>query len=537
MLHYKQKNTHIIPTTFFTFLCIEQPSGAEEDCRYIHSNIIGGLHMKHSKLITWFSAALLGIAAAAACSAGMAAEAATTPDGLYDYELINNNSEVKITDYNGSATTISIPTPIAGKPVTEIDSYAFYYDHVTSVTLPTTLKKIGFRAFYHSNLTSITLPASVTYVDQYAFSYCLSLNSVTINGPAELDWASFWNCPALTQVQLSSSSRTISSESAFMKCPALHVVNGCNPIVHHTDSNGYSYPVLNSNAETAVRNHFCRSTDVGFVNDFCTELCKYVVKTETGYDPDGPENQPGDWMNDALKARQLHDWLFRHCEYEDSNGSERTSDMENQVASSVFLSYALNIRGAGIGESVCNGYTKAYTMLLAAAGIESYRVSTSTHGWNIVKIRDKAANTASYYEVDVTWDDTGTNPNRVTLYSTGYTYFLKSHSNMILLHGSAYASPVMDEYGYDEHPLLNVYNPGSTNYMNLCTVSYSDENRDGSLDNDYDLDGTAFGTDYWEDMLAYSMLCGRYFGYDVVLNDKMPEVLYMMHQAHHGVWG
>ena len=85
---------------------------------------------------------------------------------------------------------------------------------------------------------------------------------------------------------------------------------------------------------------------------------------------------------------------------------------------------------------------------------------------------------------------------------------------------------------------LTCQNPGSiATQMAQCTVSLDDANQDGMLDNDYDMDGTAFGSDYWEDVLAYSMLCGRYFGYDGDLNDHMPEALYIMHQEHHGVWG
>lgn len=491
--------------------------------------------MKHSKHIKWLAAAVLGIAAAA-LSAGISADAAESNGFRYTYNSTTN--EATVTGYTGSSSTPSIPSYLDGHKVTAIGEDAFLFENVTSVTIPGTVKSIGLYAFYGSDLTSITLPASVTAVDPYAFAYCSSLASVKINGAAVLDWCSFWNCAALTNVQASASSKTKPSECAFVNCPSLSKVNGVTVVSHQTDSSGYQYPVLNSSAETAIRNHFSRSIDVKFVNDYCTDLCKYIVKTETSYDPDGPENQPGDWMTDAQKARQLHDWLVRHCEYEDSNGSERTGDMENHVASAIFLSYAYNVRGAGIGEAVCDGYAKAYTMLLTAARIESYRVNTANHAWNVVKVDD------NYYQVDVTWDDpiiysggtiidnTYGNP-----YSTTYTYFLKSHADMIAEHGSGQASPVMTQPTLNEHPLLDEYSAGSTNYLTLCTASFDDSNHDGMLDNDFDLDGTAFGTDYWEDMLAHSMLCGRYFNYSVDLNALLPQVLSIMHSEHHGVWG
>ena len=72
--------------------------------------------MKHGKLITWLSAALLGISAAAAFSAGIPAQAVISPDGLYEYEIKSN--EVTILKYLGSAGTVEIPSSIANKTVT-----------------------------------------------------------------------------------------------------------------------------------------------------------------------------------------------------------------------------------------------------------------------------------------------------------------------------------------------------------------------------------------------------------------------------------
>ena len=51
--------------------------------------------MKHGKLITWLSAALLGISAAAAFSAGIPAQAVTSPDGLYEYEIKSNEVTIE----------------------------------------------------------------------------------------------------------------------------------------------------------------------------------------------------------------------------------------------------------------------------------------------------------------------------------------------------------------------------------------------------------------------------------------------------------
>ena len=486
--------------------------------------------MKHTKHIAWLTAAVLGIAAFPPC-AGITAEAATgtgtTSSGLqYSYDTSANKAV--ITGYTGSAASVTIPSTLSGCSVKEIGQKAFFYKHVTSVSIPNTVTTIGVNAFFSSDLTSISLPSSVTAVSDYAFAYCEDLQTVTISGATVLDHCSFWNCPALTSVQVSNNSSTKRDDIAFMECPNLTQVNGAVPYTTQTDNSGHTYPVLNPAIETAVRNHFSRSTDVKFVNDFCSLYCAYIVDTET--DP---------WMNEALKARQLHDWLVRHCEYEDRNGVEQNSDMENCVSSAVFFSYALNVRGNGIGEAVCDGYSKAYNMLLAQAGIECYRIASPGHSWNIAKIDNQ------FYQIDVTHDDPITYVNGVqvpdntfgNIYSTRYTHFLKSHADMKVAHKNKYNNPALSDYGYDHHPLLGEAPANIANLIAQCTVSLDDANQDGMLDNDYDMDGTAIGSDYWEDVLAYSMLCGRYFGYDGDLNDHMPEALYIMHQEHHGVWG
>ncbi|MBR5372273.1 MAG: leucine-rich repeat protein [Oscillospiraceae bacterium] len=487
--------------------------------------------MKRIKFMVCISTALFALSAVP-FSAGITAQAATgtgtTSNGLkYSYDTSANKAV--ITGYTGSASAVTIPSTLANCSVKEIGKKAFFYKNVTSVSLPNTVSTIGENAFYGSHLTSITLPSGVTAVDQYAFAFCSDLQTVTISGAAELDLASFWNCPSLTSVQVSANSKTKRDQIAFMECPNLTQVNGIAPYTTQTDSSGHTYPVLNPAAETAIRNHFSRSTDVKFVNDFCSLYCAYIVDTET--DP---------WMTQTLKARQLHDWLVRHCEYEDKNGIEQNSDTENFVSSAVFLSCAMNVRGNGIGEAVCDGYSKAYNMLLAQAGMECYRIGTATHSWNIAKIDNQ------FYEIDVTHDDPITyNSSGVVvpdntfgnIYSTRYTHFLKSHADMKVAHKNKYNNPELCDYNIDHHPLLGEAPDNITALMAQCTVSLADTNQDGMLDNDFDMDGTAFGTDYWEDILAYSMLCGRYFGYDDDLNDHMPEALYIMHQEHHGVWG
>jgi hypothetical protein len=250
-------------------------------------------------------------------------------------------------------------------------------------------------------------------------------------------------------------------------------------------------------------------------------------------------------MNDELKAKLLHDWIVRHCEYEDEENGESVYDYENMVPSSVFLSYAMDVRGEGIGESVCEGYSKAYTMLLAAAGIESYPIYSNTHEWTLVKIGEK------YYQVDVTWDDpilkdtSGKTVEKTyeTPYSTDYSYFLLSNRDMEIEHearmprGQNLNSPKVDLSVTSEHPLLRKYTVAEGNAAIACNCpeTYLDANRDGILDYDYDLDGIANNPDPAQTPNLFVCYLFRFaYGMNSTpeqLNGRLPALLAHLHEV------
>lgn len=451
--------------------------------------------MKKKKALTALSAALIGISVPSSAllsnnfiSLTAHAGSGTTSDGLV-YVTDDKTKEVTIRAYRGKSKEVVVPSTIDGMPVTVIDFFSFQDTNITSIVLPETLKLIQQRAFLG----------------------CDTLQSLTINGPTEISAKAFSDCTALTSVTISDEAYTNSDIGfeAFKNCPNLYTVNGVNAIAHETDENGIEYPVLDPAVTEAVRNNFCRSINVGFVNDYCTELCEYIVATET--DP---------WMSDAIKARQLHDWLIYHCEYEDRANGEATYDNENHVASSVFLSYAVNERGEGIGETVCDGFSKAYTMLLAAADIESYYVGHSLHAWNVVKID------GNYYTVDITNDNSSyNNLKNKSPYSTYYGNFL-----------GGYEDSDAKQSNFSEHPLLQKYTNNINGYL-MSLSSYKANSSTGIIDYDYDLDGIGIQYDFYDDLNAYNGFLQFAYASDMEsVNKRLDEVLYNLHQYHQSFW-
>ena len=100
-----------------------------------------------------------------------------------DFNYSVSGSGATITGYNGSATSVTIPSEIDGCPVKSIGSYAFYNcKSLTSVAISNSVTSIGVQAFENcTSLTSVTIGDSVTSIGDRAFYNCTKLNKVNIS--------------------------------------------------------------------------------------------------------------------------------------------------------------------------------------------------------------------------------------------------------------------------------------------------------------------------------------------------------------------
>jgi hypothetical protein len=150
-----------------------------------------------------------------------------TPASDLSYTV--SNGAVTITKYNGTATTVIIPSMIGGYPVTRLYSASTYSSGVfynkaalTSVIIPDSVTSIGNYAFYScANLASVSIPSSVTSIGSYAFDNCGNLASVTIPPSMTIIGSnSFENCYKLASVTIPSTVTSIGSY-AFQYCRSL----------------------------------------------------------------------------------------------------------------------------------------------------------------------------------------------------------------------------------------------------------------------------------------------------------------------------
>ena len=98
---------------------------------------------------------------------------------------------------------------------------------------------------------------------------------------------------------------------------------------------------------------------------------------------------------DLEKAKIAHDLICQKIMYDpgfDLGNIENSNPYSkyHQSAYSVFCE----------DYTVCAGYTKAFTLLMNGAGVDTISVTSEAHAWNLVSLND------SWYNIDCTWDDT-----------------------------------------------------------------------------------------------------------------------------------
>ena len=148
--------------------------------------------------------------------------ASAAKSGYYMYEVSNGEATITYCDQSIRGDVI-IPSSLGGYPVTSIGDFAFdYCISLESIIIPDSVTSIGERAFnYCYNLTSVTIPDSVTSIGAEAFYYCHSLKSVTIpESITSIEKGTFSSCFNLKSVTIPDSVTSI-GEEAFYYCSNL----------------------------------------------------------------------------------------------------------------------------------------------------------------------------------------------------------------------------------------------------------------------------------------------------------------------------
>ncbi len=409
---------------------------------------------------------------------------------------------------NTKLTSVTLPSAVK-----YIQSEAFYGTPITSISIPGNVTALSGKVFSNcTKLTTVSLPSKLEAIYSQAFDNCTSLKSITIpESVTTIQTSAFRNCSALTKVTLPSSVRTLGS-NAFSGCTGItsitlpsalktigsSVFSGCTKLTSLTLPNSldgvsvsafrdtkisYIYNVDLTKLDEFNANHdehyedvlqtFKYLNTVNGINMFSTtngvmtpnnkviaatrvlddnvRVNKYItqeVKRVVGEVTSAS-------MTESQKAKALHDWICNKVYFSDT----KTHTERKHVDSSVFLNES----------AVCDGYARAYTLLLQEAGIEAYYVLNSSHAWVIAKLD------GYYFHIDVSHDDGYGRYNTTTF---GYSHYMKSDAANKKLCGGAASHAT-----WRVRKPSSLYNYASSVTAPVCKYSIGDITKDGKVDN------------------------------------------------------
>jgi hypothetical protein len=139
--------------------------------------------------------------------------------------------------------TVIIPPTYNGKPVTQLRYVAFRYaDHIKTVMMPNTIKKIDWEAFSRcTSLENVYLPEGLKSLEHYAFLECSSMTSIKLpESLEEIDHNVFVDCSALKQLYIPAKTASI-GYNVFIGCDSLerYIIAAGNPL--YTSIDGVLY--------------------------------------------------------------------------------------------------------------------------------------------------------------------------------------------------------------------------------------------------------------------------------------------------------
>ncbi len=176
-------------------------------------------------------------------------------------------------NFNEPTYTYDVP-----QTVKAIADYAFYGTITKSVNLNDGLETIGKMAFYNSKIIRAIIPDSVTQIDTDAFSYCMSLATVSFGKGLETIGMIMRNNSSITQLAIPGNIKTIESK-AFENLTALETV-GIGAGLENFNASAFLGCVALKNVSVAQGNeHYASGLGIVYTKNYSTLVlypCGYV---------------------------------------------------------------------------------------------------------------------------------------------------------------------------------------------------------------------------------------------------------------------
>ena len=135
---------------------------------------------------------------------------------------VNLSEEVQVIETGAFMRCSRLTRVTLPETIKEIQSAAFEFTGIATITLPDGLTELGASAFgYCSNLTEIVIPKGVTLIDESTFSNCTALKKVVLpDGITVIRGGAFLGCSNLTTINFPEKLTTLYAR-VFKDCTKL----------------------------------------------------------------------------------------------------------------------------------------------------------------------------------------------------------------------------------------------------------------------------------------------------------------------------
>lgn len=389
------------------------------------------------------------------------------------YVKDNNMTDITDTEYKTLNRDIIIPDTYMGYNVTSIDDYAFKDSPVENIVIGKNITNIGIGAFaYCSKLKSVTINGQIKKIPDTCFAMCESLKLIELPSSVEkIGDSAFVGCRFLYQIVIKSSVKKI-NKNAFNDCKKrrLTIVTPDNSYAHsYAEKYGYM-TISTKDTKLSVKNikditdyegqiflynsfeyAIWKSSkpSVVKINKYGKITAKKAGKAIITATANGKtykcsvnilkrnkknclkviySNYVKKEMSDYEKIYAAHAWLIKNVKYDKRLYKTGRIPIVSHTAKGAFNK----------GIAVCDGYAKAFIMIMKHYKIPCIMITGGYHAWNLVKIKNK------WYHIDCTYDDPIVNGSFNNKYIF-MDFFLKTDEYM-------YKTHVWD---YDAYPRCN----------------------------------------------------------------------------------
>ena len=354
----------------------------------------------------------------------------------------------------GSGTAFALPSGVTAIPSNMFSNCIA----LTSVNISAKIETIGFRAFWNcEKLTKINVDTSnTTYVSdsgvlytkdhktliqypsakpansfkahkdtkeiaQYAFQNVTKLKTVDFSATTDLVINNFNFSDSTLNISnliipfseniASNGANVLNKYKSIFSISKLSTLNGSALVNVSTDAS--VAPTFHSTIADAMYEKFTGYDKTSFMEKYLNAYAKYAVND--AYSKYGQKINPRAdiaHLSQLEKAYAIYQWVHNKAAYDYEEYSEGTdkngnpiiiikSNSKNHCDASVFL----HKKSDGKFYTVCDGYARAYNLVMKAAGIECYYISSGnykkynqsiSHAFNCVKIG------SNYYIADAT---------------------------------------------------------------------------------------------------------------------------------------